>query len=131
MRIAVMGSGAVGGYFGAKLAAAGHEVAFIARGKHLEALQESGSKVSSPNGDLNIRRAQFSAETKAVGKVDLILFCVKSYDTETAAEAIKPMVSDKTIILSLQNGIDNPEKLRAILPRRQDSSGGRLCRRAS
>jgi 2-dehydropantoate 2-reductase len=111
MRIAVMGSGAVGGYFGAKLAAAGHEVAFIARGKHLAALQESGLKVTSPNGDLNIRQAQFSAETQEVGKVELILFCVKSYDTETAAEAIKPMVSDKTTILSLQNGIDNPAKL--------------------
>lgn len=111
MRIAVMGSGAVGGYFGAKLAAAGHEVAFIARGKHLAALQERGLKISNPNGDLNIRQAQFSAATQAVGMVELILFCVKSYDTETAAEAIKPMVSDKTTILSLQNGIDNPAKL--------------------
>jgi len=114
MRIAVMGSGAVGGYFGAKLAAAGHEVAFIARGKHLAALQESGLKVLSPNGDLNIRQAQFSADAHEVGKVDVILFCVKSYDTETAAEAIKPMVSDKTTILSLQNGIDNPAKLARV-----------------
>src|SRR5688572_19964896 len=114
MRIAVMGSGAVGGYFGAKLAAAGHEVAFIARGKHLAALQESGLKISSPNGDLNIRQAQFSAATQAIGVVELILFCVKSYDTETAAEAIKPMVSDKTTILSLQNGIDNPAKLAQV-----------------
>jgi len=111
MRIAVMGSGAVGGYFGAKLAAAGHEVVFIARGQHLAALQTHGLKVKSPNGDLNIRQAQFSAETQEVGRVELILFCVKSYDTETAAEAIKPMVSDKTAILSLQNGIDNPAKL--------------------
>lgn len=111
MRIAVMGSGAVGGYFGAKLAAAGHEVAFIARGKHLAALQARGLKVISSNGDLNIRQAQFSAGAQEVGKVELILFCVKSYDTETAAEAIKPMVSDKTTILSLQNGIDNPAKL--------------------
>ena len=111
MRIAVMGSGAVGGYFGAKLAAAGHQVAFIARGKHLDAIEANGLRVISPNTDLHIRQAQFTADPKRVGAVDLILFCVKSYDTETAAETIKPMVSDRTIILSLQNGIDNPDKL--------------------
>ncbi|MBM2805476.1 MAG: 2-dehydropantoate 2-reductase [Deltaproteobacteria bacterium] len=114
MRIAVMGSGAVGGHFGAKLAAAGHQVAFIARGKHLAALQMHGLKVISPNGDLNIHRAQFTADAQEVGKVELILFCVKSYDTEIAAEAVKPIVSDKTTILSLQNGIDNPEKLARV-----------------
>jgi 2-dehydropantoate 2-reductase len=114
MRIAVMGSGAVGGYFGAKLAAAGHQVAFIARGKHLAALQAGGLKVTSPNGDLNIRQAQFSVDPHEVGEVELILFCVKSYDTEPAADAIKPMVSDNTTILSLQNGIDNPAKLARV-----------------
>ena len=114
MRIAVMGSGAVGGYFGAKLAAAGHQVAFIARGKHLAALQASGLKVTSPNGDLNIRQARFSADADEIGTVELILFCVKSYDTESAAALIKPMVSDKTTILSLQNGIDNPAKLARV-----------------
>lgn len=114
MRIAVMGSGAVGGYFGAKLAAAGHQVAFIARGKHLTALQGSGLRVNSPNGDLAVRQAQFTDAPQQVGNVDLVLLCVKSYDTETAAEAIKPMVSDKTTILSLQNGIDNPQKLARV-----------------
>ena len=111
MRIAVMGSGAVGGYFGAQLAAAGHDVAFIARGNHLAALRTHGLKVKSPNGDLDIRQAQFTANAHQLGKVELILFCVKSYDTETAAETIKPVVAEKTIILSLQNGIDNAEKL--------------------
>ena len=114
MRIAVMGSGAVGGYFGAKLAAAGNALAFIARGKHLDAIEANGLRVMSPNGDLHIRQAQFSADPKCVGAVDLILFCVKSYDTEAAAETIKPMVSDRTIILSLQNGVDNPDKLARI-----------------
>jgi 2-dehydropantoate 2-reductase len=114
MRIAVMGSGAVGGYFGGKLAAAGNEVAFIARGEHLAALQASGLRVHSPNGDLAVRQAQFTEAPQRVGNVDLILFCVKSYDTESAAEAIGPMVSDRTIILSLQNGIDNPEKLARV-----------------
>ena len=114
MRVAVMGSGAVGGYFGAKLAAAKHRVAFIARGSHLAAMQANGLQLKSVNGDLHIRDAQFSADAQTVGHADLILFCVKSYDTTTAAESIRPMVSDRTLILSLQNGIDNPEKLACI-----------------
>src|SRR5262245_22403349 len=111
MRIAVMGSGAVGGYFGAKLAAAGNDVAFVARGRHLAALLANGLRVKSPNGDVFVRQARFSDAPERVGEVDLILFCVKSYDTESAARAIAPMVSDATQILSLQNGIDNPDKL--------------------
>lgn len=114
MRIAVMGSGAVGGYFGAKLAAAGNQVAFIARGQHLAALQLHGLKVKSPNGDLEIHQAQFTDAPEQVGHVDLLLFCVKSYDTEAAAHTIKPMVSDRSQILSLQNGIDNPDKLARV-----------------
>ncbi len=114
MRIAVMGTGAVGGYFGAKLAAAGHEVAFIARGRHLQALRASGLRVTSANDDLQIDIAKFTDDIATIGKVDLILFCVKSYDSETAAEQIRPLVSDRTHILSLQNGIDNPEKLARV-----------------
>jgi 2-dehydropantoate 2-reductase len=113
MRIAVMGSGAVGAYFGAKLAAAGHELSFIARGRHLDAIKRDGLQVHSPNGNLHIN-AQCSADPQSVGTVDLLLFCVKSYDTESAAQAIAPMVSDRTKILSLQNGIDNPDKLARI-----------------
>jgi 2-dehydropantoate 2-reductase len=119
MRIAVMGSGAVGGYFGAKLAAAKHQVAFIARGSHLAALRANGLLVKSANGDLHIRDGHFTSDTQTVRQVDLILFCVKSYDTVTAAEIIKPMVSDQTLILSLQNGIDNPEKLARIYGERR------------
>jgi len=114
MRIAVMGTGAVGGYFGAKLAAAGHDLAFISRGRNLQALQANGLRVASPNGDSQIDNAQFTDDTATIGKVDLILFCVKSYDTESAAEQIHPLVSDRTLILSLQNGIDNPEKLARV-----------------
>ena len=114
MRIAVMGTGAVGGYFGAKLAAAGHAVAFIARGQNLQALRANGLRVISPNGDLQIDNARFTDDTATIGNVDLILFCVKSYDTETAAEQIRPLASDRTLILSLQNGIDNPEKLARV-----------------
>ena len=111
MRIAVMGAGAVGAYFGAKLAIAGHDVAFIARGKHLAAMQKDGLTVNSSGGDLHIRSAHFSADTEEVGKAHLILFCVKSYDTISAAELLEPMIGDNTIILSLQNGVDNGKKI--------------------
>ena len=114
MRIAVMGTGAVGGYFGAKLASAGHQLAFIARGRHLQALRKNGLRVTSQNGDLQIDNAQFTDATATIGKVDLILFCVKSYDSEPAAEQIQPLINDRTLILSLQNGIDNPEKLAQV-----------------
>ena len=115
MRIAVMGTGAVGGYFGAKLAAGGHDVAFIARGGHLQSLYANGLHVISPNGDLRVKRALFTDDTANIGAVDLILFCVKSYDTEAVAEQLKPLVADRTRILSLQNGVDNPDKLAQVL----------------
>lgn len=111
MRIAVMGAGAVGGYFGAKLAAAAHEVLFIARGDHLEAMRREGLFIQSPAGDLHIREAEFAAEPPANGRADLILFCVKSYDTELGAKSLEPLMSDSTLVLSLQNGIDNPAKI--------------------
>jgi 2-dehydropantoate 2-reductase len=112
MRIAVMGAGAVGGYFGARLAAAGHDVAFIARGAHLAAMREEGLKVKSIHGDLHIR-ALFTSDPGEVGPVDLVLFCVKSYDTEDAAAKLAPIMGENTAVLSLQNGIDNPDKIAA------------------
>ena len=114
MRIAVMGTGAVGGYFGAKLAAAGHEVAFVARGRHLQALCANGLQVTSHNGDLNVKSALCTDNTAKIGAVDLVLFCVKSYDTEAATEQLKPLVADRTRILSLQNGVDNQDKLARV-----------------
>ena len=111
MRIAVMGAGAVGGYFGAPLARGGHEVVFIARGRHLEALRRDGLRVISPFGNLHIQHACFTDDTSDVGIADLILFCVKSYDTESAAESLRPMIGTDSAILSLQNGIDNAEKI--------------------
>ncbi|HEX5605857.1 MAG TPA: 2-dehydropantoate 2-reductase [Candidatus Binatia bacterium] len=114
MRIAVIGTGAVGGYFGAKLAAAGHELVFLARGKHLEALQAAGLRILSPNGDLHIQKADFLGNAAQVGVVDLILFCVKSYDTQAAAESLGPLLTTNTAVVSLQNGVDNPEKIAAI-----------------
>jgi len=113
MRIAVMGAGAVGGYFGARLATVGNEVAFIARGKHLEAMQKDGLKVKSIHGDFHIR-SPFTAEPKEIGPVDLVLFCVKSYSTEEAAEKLAPLMGRETVILSLQNGVDNLDKIARI-----------------
>jgi 2-dehydropantoate 2-reductase len=113
MRVAIMGSGAVGGYFGAKLAEAGNEVIFIARGAHLEAMRGAGLRVVSPSGDLHIQAADFVANPAEAAAVDLVLFSVKSYDTEMAAATLGPLIGANTMILSLQNGVDNPAKLAA------------------
>ena len=109
-RIAVMGAGAVGGYFGARLAASGQEVAFIARGRHLETMRQQGLIVKSNQGDLHVP-SLFTSNSEEVGPVDLILFCVKSHDTEEASKRMAPLVGEKTSILSLQNGVDNPDKI--------------------
>jgi 2-dehydropantoate 2-reductase len=114
MRIAIMGAGAVGAYFGAKLAAAGHDLVFVARGQHLEALRRRGLRIDSADGELHVTESLFTDEPSRAGLVDLVLFCVKSYDTDTAARAIAPMIGAETKILSLQNGIDNPEKIAGL-----------------
>ena len=113
VRVAVIGAGAVGGYFGARLAHAGSEVAFIARGKHLEEMRMGGLKVKSLHGDFQVL-SLFTSEAKEIGPVDLVLFCVKSYSTEEAAEKLAPLVGRETVILSLQNGVDNPNKIARI-----------------
>src|SRR5919107_7602 len=111
MRIAIMGSGGTGGYFGGLLARAGEEVTFVARGAHLEALRMRGLRVKSRLAGeftLSVRATDTANE---VGPVDLILFCVKTYDTDTAAESIRPLIRPDTTLLSLQNGIDNEERI--------------------
>ncbi len=113
MQIAVIGAGAVGGYFGAKLAASGQDVSFVARGKHLEAMRQNGLEIKSSQGNFRVQ-SLFAANPGEVGPVDLILFCVKSYDTEKAAAALGPLMKETTRILSLQNGIDNPDKIAAL-----------------
>jgi 2-dehydropantoate 2-reductase len=122
MRIAVMGAGAVGGYFGARLAAAGHDVGFIARGAHLEAMRRQGLKIKSIRGDLQIR-SLFTSAPEEVGPVDLVLFCVKSYDTEEAGKKLTPLMKKETEILSLQNGIDNPDKLAKLWGKNRTLAG--------
>jgi 2-dehydropantoate 2-reductase len=106
MRIAVLGSGGIGGYYGARLAKAGHEVSFIARGAHLEAMQRQGLTLRTPDWE-STTPVTAVADTRILGPVDLVLFCVKSYDTETAAQALVPLVARDTAVLTLQNGVDN------------------------
>lgn len=114
MRIAVMGTGAVGGYFGARLVAAGHELVFISRGRNLAALKQNGLSIDSFQGTLHIRQATFTDDPAAAGTAELVLFCVKSYDTEAAATALAPFISPASRVLSLQNGVDNPIRIARI-----------------
>jgi 2-dehydropantoate 2-reductase len=115
MRIAVMAAGAVGGYFGARLAAAGHDVSFIARGTHLEAIRRDGLRIESPLGDLNIRDAKATPDPSEIGVVDIALFAVKLWDTEVAAKAALPLVGADTRVITFQNGVDSVERLQPIL----------------
>jgi 2-dehydropantoate 2-reductase len=115
MRIAVMAAGAVGGYFGARLAAAGHEVHFIARGAHLEAIRNNGLKVESTLGNLHLKDAKVTDDPKSVGPVDIVLFAVKLWDTEKAGQQARPLVGPNTRVITLQNGIDSVERLAPIL----------------
>jgi 2-dehydropantoate 2-reductase len=114
MRVAVMGSGGIGGYYGGKLAAAGEDVTFIARGAHLEAIRRDGLQVKSVAGDFHVR-PKATDDPATIGPVDLVLFCVKGYDTETAAQRVRPLIGTETAVLCLQNGVDNEEKLARIL----------------
>lgn len=114
MKVAVMGAGAVGGYFGALLVRGGLEVAFVARGQHLEAIKARGLRIKSVKGDFTVHPTAVG-DPHAVGPVDVILLCVKSYDTESAAQQCLPMLKDDTVILSLQNGVDNEEKIAGIV----------------
>jgi 2-dehydropantoate 2-reductase len=110
MKIGVIGVGGVGGYFGGLLARTGLDIHFQARGKHLRALQEEGLQVLSSEGGFHVR-IHATAEAHEIGPVDLVLFCVKSFDTADAVRQMESLVDDSTVILSLQNGIDNLEKL--------------------
>jgi 2-dehydropantoate 2-reductase len=115
MRIAVMAAGAVGGYYGARMAAAGHDVTFIARGAHRDAIRRDGLKIESALGDLHLRDVKVTDDPKQVGPVDLVLFAVKLWDTETAAAQTRPLVAANTRVITLQNGVDSVERLAPIL----------------
>ena len=115
MRIAVVGAGGVGAGFGAALAKAGGDVTFIARGAHLAAMKSTGLKIESPRGDVHLQPTQATDDPATVGPVDIVLFCVKLWDVESAGKHIKPLVGPNTAVIPLQNGIDAPERLVPIL----------------
>jgi 2-dehydropantoate 2-reductase len=117
MRFAVIGTGGIGGYFGGKLARSGNSVWFVARGAHLEAMKARGLQVNSTDGAFTIPQGTMTDNPNEIGPVDVILFCVKSYDTESAAQQLGPLLSESTVIISLQNGVDNEEKIEQHIPR--------------
>src|SRR5665213_3055813 len=115
MRIAVVGAGGVGGGFGAALAKAGADVTFIARGAHLAAMKSQGLKVQGGRGETHLVPTRATDDPASVGAVDIVLFCVKLWDVESAGKAIKPMIGPDTAVIPLQNGVDAHERLLPIL----------------
>ena len=114
MRIAIMGSGGVGGYFGAKLQKGGADVNFIARGAHLAAMRENGLTVESAHDPIRLPKVNATDDPKEIGPVDIVLFAVKLWDTESAAKSLLPIVGPETGIISLQNGVQKDDVLRQI-----------------
>jgi 2-dehydropantoate 2-reductase len=112
MRFAVVGSGAVGGYYGARLAVSGQRVSFLARGAHLKAIRERGLMVWSPLGDFTVR-AQAEDEPAKIGPVDVVLLAVKTYDNQTVLPRLGPLLGPDTVVLSLQNGVDSVDQIAA------------------
>jgi 2-dehydropantoate 2-reductase len=115
MRIAAMAAGGVGGYYGARLAAAGHDVFFITRGAHREAMEKNGLTLERPEGNVHIPNPNVTDDPRKVGPVDVVLFAVKLWDTESAAELTRPLVGPHTRVVTLQNGIDSYERVSPIV----------------
>jgi 2-dehydropantoate 2-reductase len=114
MRFAILGSGAVGGYYGAKLARADHDVTFVARGAHLEAIRERGLEIRSPAlGGFTVR-ARAEQDTSRIGPVDVVLVAVKTYDNPTALPLLAPMLGAETTVLTIQNGVDSPADVASV-----------------
>ena len=126
MKIGIIGTGGVGGYFGGKLAQAGHEVIFIARGAHLVAMKQNGLQVKSIKGDFTIQPVYATDRLEELRGVDLILFGVKAWQIKEIAKQLKEVIDEKTILLPLQNGVLSSEELQAILPENHVLGG--LCR---
>ncbi len=115
MRIAVLATGAVGGYFGARMAKAGHDVFFIARGANRDAIRSRGLKVDSVLGDLLLESPNVTDDPAEIGPVDIVLFAVKLWDTEQAARQALPLIGPQTRVVPLQNGIDGPDRIASIV----------------
>ena len=122
MKIAIMGSGGLGGYFGARLVEGGADVHFVARGKHLEAMRSSGLRIEGPE-PVHARRVHATDDPREIGVADVVMLCVKLWDTEQAIELIRPMVGPGTAIVSFQNGVLKDQYLRAAFDERQLMGG--------
>ena len=129
MRITIFGTGGVGGYFGARLAQAGHDVTFIARGDHLAAIRKYGLQIESIDGDFSIKPAQATDRPAEVGPMDVILVAVKTWQVVEAAQAIQPMIGPETVVIPLENGVEAPAQLIAVLG--QAPVLGGFCRTVS
>ncbi len=123
MKIAIIGTGGVGGYFGGRLAEHGNDVSFVARGRHLEEIRRCGLRVKSRLGDIHLKSANATDATSEIGPVDLVVIAVKLWDTDAAIEASKPLLGPGTAVVSLQNGIDATEQLVAALGRERVLGG--------
>jgi 2-dehydropantoate 2-reductase len=126
MQILIFGVGGVGGYFGGKLAQAGVEVSFVARGANLKALRENGLTVKSYLGDFNVPQVVASDKLSDFKTPDLVLLCTKSWQLEAVAASLKPIINKQTVLLPLQNGANNYDKLARVLPKNQVLAG--LCK---
>lgn len=115
MRVAIMGAGAVGGYFGGLLSRAGHAVTFIARGPHLAAMREHGLALETPKGRLAVDNARFIEHPSEAGSCDVVLFAVKAFDIESAAAPLKPLVDGGACVVSVLNGVDHQERIASVL----------------
>jgi len=115
MRLAIFGSGGVGGYFGARLAAGGHDVHFIARGAHLAAMRSRGLRVESTLGNVHVPQPQAHADSAEIGAVDFVLFAVKLADVASAAERLPPLLAERTRVLCFQNGVEAPEIVARVI----------------
>jgi 2-dehydropantoate 2-reductase len=113
MRVIVMGAGGVGGYFGARLAQAGHDVAFVARGRHLEAIRARGLTIASALGDAQLRSPVVTDDPSTLAPADVVLFAVKLWDTETAAAQLAPVVAHGGVIVPFQNGVESIDRIAA------------------
>lgn len=125
MRVAVVGTGAVGAYFGGTLTKAGEDVTFIARGAHLSATRESGLHVESPDGDIVINPVSVTDDTMAVGPVDVVLLAVKGWQLRGSIETMRPLIAADTVVIPLLNGVDAPDLLAAELS--ESHAAGGLC----
>jgi 2-dehydropantoate 2-reductase len=118
MKVAIMGAGGIGAYIGARLAATGAEVAFVARGAHLAALRRDGLRIESPRGNLHLRTVQATDDPKEIGPVDVALLAVKLYDMDTAARRMLPLVGTNTMVVPVQNGVTAPQLVAEIVGRK-------------